>query len=87
MSGSNNRTFWNRDAVVAVGLAFAGMMLFQSKLFSIIERLNQLWVEKFLLWWPLLLIGAGVLLWWKTSSDKRSGKGVKSASTQLEGGK
>jgi len=74
---SKNGPFSNQDAVVAVGLAFAGMAVLQSKLFPAIAGigdsplLNRLLDGKFFEWWPVLLIAGGLWLWWKDRSEKR----------------
>jgi hypothetical protein len=68
MAGSNQRSFWNQDAVTATALGFAGMAMLQSKLFPAIASINLPWVQKLsasglFQWWPLLLIVAGGA-WW-----------------------
>jgi len=87
MTGSKNGPFSNPDAVVAVGLAFAGMAVLQSKLFPAFSLLNEsalggLLDWKVLEWWPVLLIAGGIGLWLK---DRRR-KHVRSNS-QSGGGK
>jgi hypothetical protein len=87
MTGSKNGPFLNEDAVVAIGLAFAGMAVLQSKLFPAFSSLSEaalggLLDWKVLEWWPVLLIAAGIGLWLK---DKRR-KHVASSS-QSGGGK
>ena len=52
--------FWNQEAVMAAGLAFAGMAMLQSKLFTIVSRLNEPFMAKLAIWWPLLLIVIGL---------------------------
>ena len=73
MTGSKNGPFANEDAVVAVGLAFAGMAILQSKLFPALASFHESFLAglfdwKLLEWWPLLLIMGGVWLWVR---DKR----------------
>jgi len=73
MASDKNGPFSSQDAVVAVGLACAGMAVLQSKLFPALPGLREsvlagLFDWKLLEWWPLLLIVGGVWLWIK---DKR----------------
>ena len=87
MTGSKNGPFTNEDAVVAVGLAFAGMAVLQSKLFPAFSGfdgpvLSTLIEWKVLEWWPVLLIAGGVWLWIK---DRRRKRAV--STSQLGGGK
>jgi hypothetical protein len=75
MKGSKNGPFLNEDAVVAVGLAFAGMAALQSKLFPAFSRLNEPFLTTLLDWkvlelWPLLLIAGGVWLWLREKRRK-----------------
>jgi hypothetical protein len=72
MAGSNQGPFWNRDAVMAAGLAFAGLAVMQSKLFPVLDGLNEPLLSKLIVWWPLLLIVAGVAVWIHKGSEKRS---------------
>jgi hypothetical protein len=72
MAGSNHGPFWNQDAVMAAGLAFAGLAVMQSKLFPVLAGLNEPLLSKLAVWWPLLLIVAGVAVWIKRKSEKRS---------------
>ena len=75
MTGSKNGPFANEDAVVAVGLAFAGMAILQGKLFPSFTVVNQsfagLWNWKVFEWWPLLLIAAGIWIWLRERRRKR----------------
>jgi hypothetical protein len=76
MTGGRNGPFLNQDAIVAVGLAFAGMAVLQSKLFPAISRLHEpllseLLEWKVVEWWPVLLIAGGVWLWVKEKRRKR----------------
>ncbi len=72
--------FWNQEAVMAAGLAFAGMAMLQSKLFTIVSRLNEPFMAKLAIWWPLLLIVGGLAIWFKKISERRSQRTSKSAS-------
>lgn len=77
MTGSKNGPFTNEDAVVAVGLAFAGMAILQGKLFPAFsgfngEFLSRLLDWKVLAWWPVLLIAGGLWLWLKDWRRKRA---------------
>jgi hypothetical protein len=81
MASDRNGPFSSQDAVVAVGLACAGMAVLQSKLFPPFFHLNQAVLGGLLdwtvfEWWPVLLIAGGIWLWIK---DKRR-KHVTSAS-------
>jgi len=76
MTGSKNGPFANEDAVVAVGLAFAGMAILQSKLFPAFARFHEsllagLFDWKLLQWWPVLLIVSGVWVWMRDKRRKR----------------
>jgi hypothetical protein len=82
--------FWNQDTVTAAGLAFAGMIVLQSKLFpalstDIKHSLARLLEWKLVEWWPLLLIAAGVILWLKHTHENRSRK-TEGSVTQLGAG-
>jgi hypothetical protein len=74
---SKNGPFSNQDAVVAVGLAFAGMAVLQSKLFPAIASISdssllaRFFDGKVFEWWPVLLIAGGLWLWRKERSEKR----------------
>ena len=77
MTGSKNGPFTNEDAVVAVGLAFAGMAILQSKLFPAFSGFNGDFLSRLLdwevlAWWPVLLIAGGVWLWFKDWRRKRA---------------
>jgi hypothetical protein len=76
MTGGKNGPFSNQDAIVAVGLAFAGMAVLQSKLFPAFWTVNESWFSglldwKVLEWWPVLLIAGGVWLWVKEKRRTR----------------
>jgi hypothetical protein len=51
MAGSNHGPFWNQDAVMGAGLAFAGLAVMQSKLFPVIAKLNAPLLSKVIVWW------------------------------------
>jgi len=72
MAVSNHGPFWTQDAVLAAGLTFAGLAVMQSKLFPVLSGLNEPLLSKLIMWWPLLLIVAGVAVWFKKNSEKRS---------------
>jgi hypothetical protein len=69
--------FWNQDAIMAAGLAFAGMSVLQSKLFAAVRWTEWPWLrymtESHLLqWWPLLLIALGIALWIAKARERRA---------------
>jgi len=76
MASNHQNPLWNRDLVVAGGLAFAGMMTFEGKLFAAIgPRLpfvSRLLDSKILEWWPVLLIAGGIAVWMWTIHHGRS---------------
>lgn len=76
MTGSKNGPFANEDAVVAVGLAFAGMAILQGKLFPALAGFRDSFLAgifdwKLLEWWPVLLIIGGVWLWIRHKRQQR----------------
>jgi hypothetical protein len=86
MASDKNGPFSSQDAVVAVGLACAGMAVLQGKLFPALPALHEsalagLFDWKLLEWWPLLLIVGGVWVWMKDKRRKR----MQSASRTGEG--
>jgi hypothetical protein len=90
MARNHLGSFWNQDTVTAAGLAFAGMIMLQSKLFpalwTVTERsVARLLEWKLVEWWPLLLIAAGVVLWLKHIHENRSRK-TEECVTQLGAG-
>lgn len=79
MAHRNQGPIWNQDAIMAAGLAFAGMAVLQSKLFpasSWMEwpLLRAIVDSKVIEWWPLLLIIAGAALWIRKSFERLSNK-------------
>jgi hypothetical protein len=75
--------FWNQDAIMAAGLAFAGMSVLQSKLFAAVSWTQWPWLryvtESHLIqWWPLLLIVLGIALWIAKARERRMRKSYKS---------
>ena len=82
MANRNQGPLWNQDAIMAAGLAFAGMAVLQSKLFPAASWMEWSWLRaivdsKVVAWWPLLLIIAGFALWVRRSFERRSNKGSK----------
>jgi hypothetical protein len=76
--------FWNQDAIMAAGLAFAGMAVLQGKLFAAVRWTERPWLgyvrESHLLqWWPLLLIALGIALWAAKARERGAHKTHKSA--------
>jgi hypothetical protein len=74
MASGNQGPFWNQDTIMAAGLAFAGMAVLQSKLFPVIAGLNEPLLSKLIVWWPVLLIIGGLVLWLWKAIEKRSRK-------------
>lgn len=77
MRGSNQGPFWNQDAIMAGGLAFAGMAILQSKLFPSASwtqwpLLHRLMQTQLIEWWPVLLIATGVAFWVGQIFERRS---------------
>ena len=82
MASNRQSPLWNQDAIMAAGLAFAGMAVLQSTLLpdtrlgawraAAIESLGHFvnWrvVEW---WWPAMLIVAGVVVWWHSARSCR----------------
>ncbi|HZR66140.1 MAG TPA: hypothetical protein VFA85_13380 [Terriglobales bacterium] len=83
MARNHQGPLWNQDLVLAIGLAIAGIAILQSKLFPASARidlpfLNQLLAWKVFEWWPVLLIGGGVVLWARQILSNRSKRHAKS---------
>jgi hypothetical protein len=86
---SKQSPFWNQDAIMAAGLAFAGMAVLQSKLFAAVgwtewPWLRHLTASHLIQWWPLLLIASGIALWTAKARERRAHKTHKSV--KLMGG-
>lgn len=82
MANRNQSPMWNQDAIMAAGLAFAGMAVVQSKLFPVaswteLPLLRSLADSGLVQWWPLLLIITGVGLWIRKVVQRRSQKSLK----------
>jgi hypothetical protein len=76
--------FWNQDAIMAAGLAFAGMSVLQSKLFASMSWAEWPWLRSLteshlFQWWPLLLIALGVVLWIARAWERRAQKSYRTA--------
>lgn len=89
MANRNQGPFWNQDAIMAAGLAFAGMAILQSKLFPAASWMDWSWFRdivnsRLVEWWPLLLIVAGIALWVGKSIERYSRKNL--ASVAVMGG-
>jgi len=85
MASGKQSPLSSQDAVVATGLAFAGMAILQSKLFPSLTQLSTGWLRtllefRVLEWWPALLILAGIWVWLKDRSEKRNRKNRESIS-------
>ncbi len=82
MASNRQSPLWNQDAIMAAGLAFAGMAVLQSTLFpdtrlgawrvAAVQLLGQFinW-HVFEWWWPAMLIVAGIAIWWRSASQNR----------------
>lgn len=87
MASNRQSPLWNQDAIMAAGLAFAGMAVLQSTLLpdtrfgawraATVELLGRFvnWhvVEW---WWPAMLIVAGVVVWWRSARQNRRRQSV-----------
>ena len=83
MASKHPSPFWNRDAIMAAGMAFAGLAVLQSKLLPEDGRLGTLrsasldffvkfFDTRLLHWWPVLLIAGGVAIWIRSAFPRRS---------------
>ena len=90
MSGNRQSPFWNQDAILAGGLAFAGLAVLQSKLLPEFSRVRALHLAtlpflskvvewRVLEWWPVLLIVSGIVVWLSTAHRSRAKRGVRTA--------
>ena len=82
MASNRQSPLWNQDAIMAAGLAFAGMAVLQSTLlpetrFAPWQAACVALLGRFITWhmvaawWPLLLIVAGVVVWWRSARQSR----------------
>ena len=82
MASNRQSPLWNQDAIMAAGLAFAGMAVLQSTLLpdtrfgawrvACVELLGRFLNWHVVAWWPVLLIAAGVVIWWKSAKQESS---------------
>jgi hypothetical protein len=97
MSGNQQSPFWNQDAILAGGLAFAGLAVLQSKLLPEFFRARALhlaslpFVSRMLEWsgfgwWPLLLIVTGVIIWLRAAYIARRNRTKQNVRIAAEGG-
>ena len=82
MASNRQSPLWNQDAIMAAGLAFAGMAVLQSTLLpdtrlgawrtAVVQLLGRFvnW-HVFEWWWPAMLIVAGVVVWWRSARQNR----------------
>jgi hypothetical protein len=81
MASNHQSPLWNPDAIMAAGLAFAGMAVLQSTLLpetrvgawwsACVGLLGQFVSWHVVAWWPVLLIAAGVVVWWQSATQDR----------------
>ena len=77
MASNRQSPLWNQDAIMAAGLAFAGMAVLQGTLLpetrlgawrtACIALLDRFVNWHIVAWWPVLLIAAGLLVWWRSA--------------------
>lgn len=89
MASNRQSPLWNQDAIMAAGLAFAGMAVLQSTLLPdsrvgtwralCLEIFNRLAGSHLFHWWPVLLIVAGILVWILDARQQRPKQAVRSA--------
>lgn len=77
MASNHESPFWNQDAIVAGGLAFAGMAVLQSKLLPQISGgrfagIGDMLDWQVIQWWPILLIVGGLVLWFVAARSRRA---------------
>jgi hypothetical protein len=82
MASNRQSPLWNQDAIMAAGLAFAGMTVLQSTLLrdsrlgawraACVELFGHFvnW-HAFAWWWGAILIVAGVVIWWRSVRQNR----------------
>lgn len=92
MASNRQSPLWNQDAIMAAGLAFAGMAVLQSTLLpdtrfgawraAAVEVLSPFinW-HLFAWWWPGLLIVAGAAMWWRSARLNRARQAVEAEVT------
>ena len=88
MASNRQSPLWNQDAIMAAGLAFAGMAVLQSTLLpntrlgvwraAAVELLGRFVNWHVVAWWPALLIVAGVIIWWRSARQSRRPESVES---------
>lgn len=81
MASNRQSPLWNQDAIMAAGLAFAGMAVLQSTLLrdsrigawwaGCLEVLGRFVNWHVVAWWPAMLIVAGVMVWWRSVRQNR----------------
>ena len=97
MNGNRQSPFWNQDAILAGGLAFAGLAVLQSKLLPeffgarALHLASLTFISRLLewggfAWWPLLLIVSGVVIWLRTAYKARRNRTKQDARITVEGG-
>ena len=97
MSGNRQSPFWNQDAILAGGLAFAGLAVLQSKLLPEFFKARALhltslpFVSRMLewsgfAWWPLLLIATGVVVWLRSAYKARRNRTKANVRIATQGG-
>jgi hypothetical protein len=86
MTAGNHR--FEAEATFAVAIVAAlGATMFQSKFGTIVSRLYLSMVHIWAQWWPLLLIGAGVILLLRNqASETRSHQAAQPRFTDAQGG-
>jgi len=96
MASNRQSPLWNQDAIMAAGLAFAGMAILQGTLLPntrlgawravCVELLGRFVNCHVVAWWPVLLIAAGVVVWWR-SAKSDSSKDATRSKVQVGGAK
>ena len=97
MSSNRQSPFWNQDAILAGGLAFAGLAVLQSKLLPEFFRARALHLATLTFvsrlvewggfaWWPLLLIVGGVIVWLRSAYVARRNRTKPNVRIAAEGG-